>query len=158
MPSGGARPGAGRPRGSGVKATPGSTGKKPRSVPAGKSDRRATYIRAQAARLGQKLAVDVLSEAMNFFYGLAGMNQPKAGEPFGGEQARQFRDDLLAMAQVARDLAPFQTPRLSSVTLQQLPPDLSNLTDDELADLERLHAKAANAGRDTGGAGSATTH
>jgi|SRR6185295_3792970 len=127
MPRGGARPGAGRPKGSINKI----------------SLAKAEAIAAQVHKAGRKLAKEVLAEAMYFFLDRAATNKGSA------DKARQ---DMLDAADIAKALAPFQTPRLASVTVRPSTLDLSLLSVEELHELERLHAKAAtNAAGDTGG-------
>jgi hypothetical protein len=54
-------------------------------------------------------------------------------------------------------VANFEFPRLSAVTLHQQPLDLSKLTDNELAELERIVAAASDA-RDVAGGATSTHH
>lgn len=99
-----------------------------------------------------KLAREVLSDAMVYFFGLAARYQP------GGANAdeKKFEKYMDRAADIAGKLAPYQSPRLSSVEVTEVPMDLTRLTDKELRDLERLHAKAALIDGNPAGAGPAT--
>lgn len=137
MPRGGARPGAGRPR-KGV------------GSPTLAKEARAHVAKVRAA--GKKLAIEVLSEAMNFFYGLAAYYQPNPTNLKANEQL--FHTYMDKAGNLAAKLAPYESPRLSAISVAHTPMDLSELDDQELADLERLVTKAANsAGLNIDGAG-----
>lgn len=160
MPRGGARPGAGR------KPNPDGPAKRPPKVERMRRAAEKTIkpkveaMRAEAPPLRAPLAVrkahakraeDVLSEAMNTFYGLAARYQVTPDNPHADEA--RFDKYLIEARKTASDLIRYQTPALAAVTLRQQPMDLSRLSETELADLERLYAKAAIADRDQDGAG-----
>lgn len=134
MAWGGKRDGAGRPKGAAGKITLA----------------KAEAINREAKAKGIKLAHEVLSTAMNFFYGLSTLYQPLPSNPNRNEKL--FHQYMMDSVDIAKALLPFQMPRLSSVTIQQLPLDLTRLTDQELEELERLHTKASDDSGDTGGA------
>jgi len=97
-----------------------------------------------------KLAIDVLDEAMNYFFGLAATYQPTDNNPKRDE--KKFERYLDKGIDAAAKLAPYQSQRLSAQQVTHTPLDLSKLSNEELDELERLHAKAAVAGGDQGGA------
>lgn len=106
---------------------------------------------AVARPAGKKLAKEVMDDAMTYFYGLAAKYQPSDTNAEADE--RKFIEYLEKASDIAGKLAVYQSPRLSNVTQTQLPVDLTRLSDEELDAFERLIAKAALAGGDTGGAG-----
>ena len=97
--------------------------------------------------------LDVMLEIRDFFMGMAANEQSKA--------EREKRDPDHAVLIQAFDLAgamaakraPFLHARLNSVTVREDLLDLTRLDNDELAQLERLRAKAAIIGSDPGRAG-----
>lgn len=102
-------------------------------------------IAAQRAKAGLKMAKDVMSEAMNYFGGLATKFQPDATtglfrEP---EHEQKFERYLSKAADIAKALAQYESPRMQSITYRHDPIDLSKLNDRELAELDRLLAAAA---------------
>lgn len=101
-----------------------------------------------------KLAQEVLADAMTYFFGLAARYQPSPTN--GAADEKKFEKYLDRAADIAGKLAPYQSPRLQSVSVTEVPMDLSRLTDKELRDLERLHAKATLASGNSSGAGTAT--
>lgn len=102
-----------------------------------KSAERAEQARAK----GLKLGVDILSEAANYFVGLASTYAPVDGNPNANRD--KFAENLRLAASIAKDLAPYETPRLQSVAVTDERLDLTKLTDKELRDLDALYAKAA---------------
>lgn len=131
-----------------------------RKVAIREAEKKAGQMVDKAMAAGQaprtKLAKDVLSEAMNYFFGLAALYQPSQGNTQANEP--KFEKYLSMSAEIASKLAPYQSPRLASQTVMQVPLDLSRLTDAELAELERIHAKAAVADGDQSGEGEAAPH
>ena len=101
-----------------------------------------------------KLAREILSDAMVYFFGLAARYQPSPTN--GLQDEKKFEKYLDRAADIAGKLAPYQSPRLSSVAVTEVPMDLSRLTDKELRDLERLHAKATLIDGNSAGAGTQT--
>ncbi len=97
--------------------------------------------RTSGKKANVKLAVEVMSEAMNYFFGLAALYQPSEGNTHANEP--KFEKYLGKSADVAGKLAPYQSQRLETTTVIQVPMDLGRLTIEELAQLEHLHAKAA---------------
>jgi hypothetical protein len=81
-------------------------------------------------------------KAMRYFEGQA----EKA--PDGTPDKERF---TTLSAEIAKDAAPYLHARLSNVTMQQQPPDLSNLTNEQLDELERLLAIADNSAPRVGG-------
>lgn len=130
-------------------------GHKTLKVQAREAEKKAGKQAAAALAAGQaprsKLAKDVLSEAMNYFFGLAALYQPAQGNANANEP--KFEKYLTQAADIAAKLAPYQSRRLASIQFTEVPLDLSKLTDEELAELERIHTKAADTSGDTGGAG-----
>lgn len=129
---GGKRPGAGRPVGSKSKLT---------------LEREARVIAATGVKPGQKLGVDIMSEAANYFFGLAAKYQPTGKEP----NEQKFNEYLKTAADIANKVAPYQSQRLSSVEIRRTV-DLTKLNVDELRELERLVTLAAISSGDTAGA------
>lgn len=97
----------------------------------------------------QKLGKDILEDAANYFFGLAAKYQPSEGNPDADE--KKFEKYLDKASDIAAKLAPYQSPRLSSVQVTEIPMDLSRLSNEELEQLERLHAKAAHTGGNPSG-------
>jgi hypothetical protein len=64
---------------------------------------------------GRKLAVERLAEAMEYWFGLAATHQPTGNRP----NPKEFRTCLKEGTTCARDLAPYQSPKLQSTTLRQ---------------------------------------
>lgn len=149
MPRGGARPGAGRPP---------NLFKRQQKREEAEAEARnlAAALTVPPRKAGQKSAVEIMREVSNALYGMAARYQPRpdpndptktVGDP---EKFRAFATDA---ATVAGKLAPFEGPTFASIRMTQTPPDLSKLTDEELAIYEQLALKAAgDAGGDTGGA------
>lgn len=115
-----------------------------------RQQQRASEAAVKIAR-APKMAKDVLSEAMNFFFGLAALYQPSPANAQANEE--KFEKYLIMSTEIAGKLAPYQSRRLASITHTQVPMDLSRLSDAELDALERLQRKATDLGGDTGGAG-----
>ena len=97
--------------------------------------------------------LQVMLEIRDFFMGVAAQEQKKAAE-----QGRDPNFDLMMKAldlagAMASKRAPFLHARLNRVTVSDEIMDLSRLNDDELAQLERLRAKASELGSDPGRAG-----
>ena len=114
------------------------------------SEQAAKIVREEAARSPQvKFAKEVMSEAMNYYFGLAATYQP--GVPQADE--KKFMGYLDKAVDVAAKLAPYQHQRLAAVQVTQQPLDLKKLSIPELQELERLIAQAAVAGGNPGGAG-----
>jgi hypothetical protein len=106
---------------------------------------------ARPAAAGMKLGKDILAEAANYFFGMAAKYQP-GGVEF---DERKFERYLEKAADIANKLAPYQSQRLSATTITEVPMDLSVLTNEEIDQLERLHAKAAVPSGHQGGKASA---
>lgn len=106
--------------------------------------------RARGAQ--KKLAREILDDAMQFYFGLASRHQPVATNTEADE--KKFLTYMDKAVGVAKELAQYQSAKLSSVRITQSALDLSLLTDQEIDDLERLHAKATDLGGDQGRAGS----
>lgn len=104
-------------------------------------------IPRQDAEPRQKLGKQILEEAANYFFSLAAKFQ--TGSP--DADPKQFDKYLEKAADIAGKLTPYQSPRLSSIAVTQIPLDLTKLTGEELDQLERLHAKAAVTGGNQGG-------
>jgi hypothetical protein len=69
---------------------------------------------------------------------------------------RPLNTDLMVRAMelaghMAEKRAPYLHSRLATLTIREEPIDLTKLSDDDLATLERLHAKAAITSADEGG-------
>jgi len=145
MAKGGARPGAGRPskeeaeRRARVIAE--AAKYKPPEPPFKK-------VEAARAAAGLKLSKDILSEAANYFRGLAAQYQP--GQP--AANPKLFRENMVLAGKFAAQAAPYESPTFASIRVSQTPLDLGRLTNEELEQLEHLHLKAAIADGDTGGA------
>jgi len=81
---------------------------------------RAQRIEQAERQSGRRLAVERLAEAMDFWFGLAARHQPNGPEP----NPTLFKTYLKEGTTVARDLAPYQSPKLQSTTLRQdAPPE-----------------------------------
>jgi len=76
---------------------------------------RAQRIEQAERQSGRRLAVERLAEAMDFWFGLAAKHQPGGPEP----NPTLFKQYLKEGTTVARDLAPYQSPKLQSTTLRQ---------------------------------------
>lgn len=111
----------------------------------------ALQAQAERDRARVKQAKDVLSDGMNYFFGLAARHQPTDGNPHA--DAKKFEGYLEKAMDAASKLAPYQHRRLASLQVTEVPMDLSRLTDAELDALERLQRKATDAGGDSGRAG-----
>ncbi len=98
-----------------------------------------------------KLGKEILEEAANYFFGLAAQYQPSGATP----DIKKFEVYLEKAADIAAKVAPYQSPRLSNVAVQQQPMDLTKLTDAELAKFEQLYLKASQPAGDTGGTSAA---
>lgn len=105
------------------------------------------------SRTGVLKSMDVLEQGMNYFFALAARYQPSPTNAEGDDKKFQLYMDKAG--DFAAKLAPYQHQRLETQRIVQVPLDLTKLDDAELEQLERLHAKAANIGGDTGGAGAA---
>jgi hypothetical protein len=64
---------------------------------------------------GRKLAVERLAEAMEYWFAMAAQHQPTGPTP----NVKEFRACLKEATLCARDLAPYQSPKLQSTTLRQ---------------------------------------
>ena len=100
-----------------------------------------------------KLPKETLLEVMRYFRGMAAKHQPGGPE----ENESKFIKYLELAGDFASKAAPYYHPRLTTVTVKDGGYDLSRLTDQQLAEFERLARVAAVAGRDSGGA-EATRH
>lgn len=116
--------------------------------------KRAEEIAAQAKSSGRKLGREILSDFANIFAGLAAKHQPGSQEDNPG----LFKEYGYKAAQIAQWLAPYETPRLATVTVKDEALDLSRLTDDELAQLKRLTLRAAMVNGSDRGRGETTRH
>ena len=97
-----------------------------------------------------KSDLQVLLEIRDFFMGAAANEQHNAKKA-GIDPNHELIDRWLELAgTMASKRAPFLHARLNRVTVTEEPMDLSRLNDDELAQLERLRAKASDAGGDQG--------
>lgn len=94
-----------------------------------------------------KRGKDIMSIAANYFFDRAQAELRKA-EPDRAMVAENYQ----IAADIASKVAPFESPRLASVTVGRRT-DLSRLSDADLDLMERLLTQAAVADGDTGGAG-----
>lgn len=150
MPRGGARLGAGRKPGTRNPLTTEAKAEQVKSLAAALPMAPTPVRRASA-----KSAVEILREMTNAFYALAAYYQPKRG-PDGslvGGDLKKFAEFGSEAAAIAGRLASFEGPTYSSVRVTQAPPDLSKLTDQELAVYIELTRKSTG---DAGGTGTGT--
>jgi len=110
---------------------------------------RAAQVAEVARATGKKLGVEIMEEAANYFFGLAARHQPTGPDP----NPTLFREYLKDAADYASKLAPYQSHRLSSITIQRNPVDLSKLTNAELEQFIGLVTKSAIAERTASGEG-----
>lgn len=106
-------------------------------------------VRRQVAQGPRKKAIDVMSEMMNFLFGLAAFHQPREANP--NADIKKFLEYGTKAAVIAARLASFETPTLTAMRVSQIPLDLSKLSNEELIQLEQLHVKAAVLDGDQGG-------
>lgn len=111
MPRGGARPGAGKKRGSFDRVT----------LEAQLAEARAKLAQHQNRETnGHRLAVEVLNDVMHVCYGLMAKHQPAAlGEALApGREPNddKFKEYMRFTMDAAADLAPFQSAKFKSVT------------------------------------------
>lgn len=74
---------------------------------------------AEAAATGlprNKLAKEILEDACNYYYGLAAKYQPAPGNATADEKL--FDVYMTKAANIAKDLAPYQSPRLANTVLR----------------------------------------
>ena len=83
-------------------------------VPNKTSKAKSIAIAAQRQKAGRKLAVDVMSELMNHFVGMAAKYQPLGATP----DEKKFTLYAKQAASIASDLAAYETPKLASTTLR----------------------------------------
>lgn len=107
---------------------------------------RSARIVEQRQAAGLKLGKDLMSEAANYFRGLADRYAPTGAQP----NDEKFERYLYKAAMIAARVAPYESPTLQSITVRQQPWDLTRLSEDELAIFERLAEKASVAGGDQG--------
>jgi hypothetical protein len=89
---------------------------------------RAAELEAKRQRTGNRPAIEVMSDAMNYFRGLAAQYQPVAARALAAmndeERLRHTPDETLFVkylklaADIASDLANYETPKLASTTLR----------------------------------------
>jgi hypothetical protein len=122
--------------------------------------RQATLALGKPIAPTAKLAKEVLEEAMMHFRALAGKYQvklhpddaskPKDQQRWVGDEAKFERYMRLA-GDMADRLAPYQSPRLAAVAVQQLPPLMpEEMTDDQLRAAIAFEAALAAVGSDGG--------
>jgi hypothetical protein len=89
-----------------------------RGVPNKTSAKRAIAIAASRRTEGKRLAVDVLSELMHYFMGLAAKHQPRManGVEIGSED--KFTKFAKLAADIAKDLASYESPKLQATTMR----------------------------------------
>lgn len=92
-----------------------------------KSRKREVERHVHLGMLGKRLAKDIMSDACNFFFGMALRYQPTS--PIADEE--KCRSYLLAASHIASDLAPFESPRLVAVAVSRVDPH-EKLSDEEL--------------------------
>lgn len=81
---------------------------------------RALGIEQAERASGRKLAIERLAEAMEYWFGLAGQYQPVIeNAPNPKADPKEFRACLKEGTTCARDLAPYQSPKLQSTTIRQ---------------------------------------
>lgn len=121
MPRGGARPRAGRKFGIPNKAT--IERREQARIDVENAAAGTSGDVAEAATVPRKkLAKDILEEFMYLFAGMATfykMASPSEA-PNPNADERKFRDYAMLATQTARDLAPFQSPKLSAVAVGQV--------------------------------------
>lgn len=103
---------------------------------------------------GMKLGKEIMQEAANYFLNLAAKYQIIGDTP----DEKKFHEYLKTAALIAKDLAPYESPRLATITVSRTPLDLSRLSDVELAKLRELRERATPRADDGGiGSGAQTT-
>lgn len=85
---------------------------------------RAIGVESLERQAGRRLAVERMAEAMEYWFGIAGRNQPnlkgtkdKDGKDINPD-AKLFVQAMKEGARLAEALAPYQTPKLQSTTLR----------------------------------------
>lgn len=125
---GGARPGAGRPKGSRGKVNI-------------QKALRAELTTAEAKASGRKLAIDVLEDFMHLFAGMAAVYQPLppgvAAAPGRTPDEERFEKYARLTLDFASDLAKYQSPTFGKVMLIP-PPDIMPLPKPIAGELSRL--------------------
>lgn len=114
---------------------------------------RAAEIASVAKKIGLPLAIQHIEDGMHRYVSLAAQFQ-KGGPQ---ENIKEFEHYFDKAMKLAIQLANYQSPKLQSTTISVDPIDLTQLTDVEIAFLERLRAKSASAGIVESGE-SQTTH
>lgn len=104
----------------------------------------------KAAELNGKMPKDILFELSNYFYSLAAQFQPIPTNT--NADPKQFQTYMKMAADYAARVAPYYHQKLATLTVVPMPMDLTRLSNEELMQLEALHAKASLPGGDTGGA------
>lgn len=149
MANGGARPGAGRPKGSKGRHTVGKA--------------RMEALAIAAKEVAQSVILDPVLEMVIIyrqFMGQAAAEQNRVdetGKRVGDPEI--WNDHLINAQRVLRDMAPYLRPRLGSIDHKFPEMDLSRLTDAQLAQLAAIVFETADnpAGQNTRGAGT-TAH
>ena len=98
----------------GARGQPKTGGRRAGSVNKSTLERREMIEQGERAS-GRKLAIERLAEAMEYWFGLAAQHQPTGPTP----NVDEFRKCLKEGTGCARDLAPYQSPKLQSTTLRQ---------------------------------------
>jgi len=122
-------------------------------VPNKTSLSKSAEIYEERKRSGRPIAVDLMSQTMTHYWNLAAKHRVGGPEP----DELKFDHYLGKCGNVAKDLAPYETPKLQTITMREETLDLTKLTDEELTQLESIRAKAAVRSGNSIGVGEAET-
>ncbi len=104
---------------------------------------------------GAMRAVEIMRKAAHNLMALAGRYQPTEKNSLANEA--KFVDYLGRAVDVAGRLAPYEDARKSSISIEEHPLDLSQLTDAQFSSLEAIY-RAASLARGDGGGEASTKH